>query len=198
MGSLTGILILLLIAVVVVFFALILKLNRLIDKIETSLSPLPEILENLKIGSAKLNTTVETAQETLKNVDELINGLKIFPGVVEELGKSVKDFEEFLKNQVEILSEEVQGISQETKATVSNLRETSEKIKKVAGSIDPLAESINELSNTGKILIDSLNRQIKGLYVEINAILSGVAEFSKTLKKALPMPLSLKNKTRGD
>jgi len=106
--------------------------------------------------------------------------------------KLIKDFENFVKGKIEIVTDEIKDISENTKENIKNVRFVTEKVKVTVNSLDPLINSIIDFGNTTKMLIDSLNDQIKNLYIELSSLITGAKELSGSLRRIFS--LSLKEK----
>ncbi len=88
-----------------------------------------------------------------------------------------------MEGQIEIITDKIKAISEPTEESIKNVKIITEKIKVTSNSIDPLFTSMEKLVNTFKIVIDSLNNQIRDFYIEISSFLTGTKEITNNLKR---------------
>ncbi len=185
----TLIFVLIILALILIGFLIYLafKVNKVIDELHENLSYLPLILEEFKGTSGKINENLDTFKSTVENINNLVLDLKVLPKILEEIGESVKDFKAFLKGQIESVSDELKFFIEDFKDTAHNVKEVSDKIRVAVKSVDPLIEVVRETTQTSSTVLTSLNKELKKIYIEISALISGIVEFSKTLKDVLKL-----------
>lgn len=180
--TLAGLAVLILLFIAIKFSVLVRNINRQLDL-------LPPLLTNLKSSSEKLNDNLELTQRTLENLNNLLQELKIVPKVVEELGRSIKDFEAFFKGQVEVLKDDIHFTLEDTRTVLKDVKEVSSELKgkifKLTQNLDPLLNSITETSETARIFLDNLNNTMKKTFIEVSAITAGVSEIIRGVRRIL-------------
>ncbi len=178
-------------AVLFVLIVLIvaLKIFKTLKRVDRNLELLSPVVFNLKEVSEKLKDNLDLSKTTLENLNQLITELRILPGIIDEIGKSAKDFFIFLKGQVEIIKDDIHFTLEDTQGIVKDLKEisskTQEKIAYFSQSVNPLIQKFSETANTLTLLLESLNTGLKKSYIEISAFTTGVSEIVKGLKKIL-------------
>lgn len=183
----TLIFVLIILALILIGFLIYLafKVNKIVEELHENLSQLPSILEELKGIGGKINENLNTFKLTIENVNNLIVDLKVLPKILEEVGETIKDFKAFLKGQIESVTDEVKFLIEDTKETAHNVREVTDRFRVAVKSIDPLIEGIRETVQISSTILTSINKEIKKLYIELSALVSGIMEFSKTLKSII-------------
>jgi len=175
-------------AVLILLFIAV-KISGLVRNINRQLDLLTPLLTNLKSSSEKLNDNLELTQRTLENLNNLLQELKIVPKVVEELGRSIKDFEAFFKGQIEVLKDDIHFTLEDTRTILKDVKEVSSELKgktlKLTQNLDPLLNSITEASETARIFLDNLNNTMKKTFIEVGAITAGVSEIIRGIRRIL-------------
>ncbi|MEM1804277.1 MAG: hypothetical protein QXR80_07245 [Desulfurococcaceae archaeon] len=175
-------------AVLILLFIAV-KISGLVRNINRQLDLLTPLLTNLKSSSEKLNDNLELTQRTLENLNNLLQELKIVPKVVEELGRSIKDFEAFFKGQIEVLKDDIHFTLEDTRTILKDVKEVSSELKgktlKLTQNLDPLLNSITEASETARIFLDNLNNTMKKTFIEVGAITAGVSEIIRGVRRIL-------------
>ncbi len=174
--------------VLIVLFG-VLKLVKTLKNLNQSLELLPPILLNIKGSSERLQDNLEASQRALENLNHLLSELKILPGIVEEIGASVKDFEAFLKGQIEVVKDDLHFSLEDLREILKDFKgvslEVRERTKQVSQSLDPVIKGLSESAQTGAQLLEGLNTSLKKTYIEVSAITTGVSEVLKGLRRVL-------------
>lgn len=183
-------LVLAIITVLILFF-IAFRISKVTKNLNQNLELLPSLLINLKGSSEKLQENLEVSKKTLEKVNQFLEELKILPRVVEEIGVSIKDLEDFLKGQIETIKDDLHFTLEDLREILKDTKTVSSELKgktlEITKGVDPLIKSFNDSANTIKVFLDSVNTGLKKTALEFNALSAGFSEILRGLKKIIKL-----------
>ncbi|MFN3921692.1 MAG: hypothetical protein ACK4K4_04775, partial [Caldimicrobium sp.] len=113
----------------IILFVLAIKISQLVNRLNNNLILLPSLIEELKFTTGKIQDNLEISKTTLNNLNNLITELKVLPGIIEEVGHSIKDLESFLKGQVEIVKDDLHFVFEDLRDILRDTKNISLEVK---------------------------------------------------------------------
>lgn len=173
----------------IILFVLAIKISQLVNRLNNNLILLPSLIEELKFTTGKIQDNLEISKTTLNNLNNLITELKVLPGIIEEVGHSIKDLESFLKGQVEIVKDDLHFVFEDLRDILRDTKNISLEVKtrtmQISQGAEPLIKELSESFLLGKQVLEHFNHILKKTYIEINALSAGISEVIQGFKKIL-------------
>ncbi len=153
----------------------------------------------------KVRAFLESTEETLGHLQEVVEEVKVLPGAAKELadsmGEIARDLSEEVKGRLEKLdlltetlekrlSKEIPALLSEGEKALRGANQLIENVDRRLGvleelfaAVQDLSRSVKEVSSTAALAVETLNREMRDLVVEFSAATAGVKEGIRVLSR---------------